>query len=247
MISKSAPDLPRTALVVGGTGAVGTELLQELIVSGRYGRILCVGRRLPELVSEVVIGHLVDFEHLEDFLPEGRVDDVFCALGTTLERAGSVAAFKRVDFEYALKVGELAKRLGARTLSVISSIAADPSANSIYLQTKGAMEAALIALDLPALHLFRPSLLAGSLKRTDFRLKEVLANGALAVLGPLFLHGRFRKYRRIAPAVVARAMAQCVSNGGVGLLFMRTMRSLISACRRRSRCLKGHSSEGGIS
>ncbi len=211
--------MPRTALVVGGTGAVGTELLQELLVSERYGRILCVGRRLPELESELVIGHLVDFEHLQDFLPAGRVDDVFCTLGTTLARAGSVEAFKRVDFEYVLKVGILAQRLGAGSLSVISSTAADPSANSIYLQTKGEMEAALIALELPTLHLFRPSLLAGSLKRTDFRFKEVLGNAALAIFGPLFLHGRLRKYRRIAPVCVAAAMVREVFDDRKGTII----------------------------
>ncbi len=219
MDSKSVSDSPRTALVFGCTGAIGAELLKELLTSERYDRILCLGRRLPELVSEQVVGYVVDFEHLEDFSPEEPIEDVFCALGTTLKVAGSVEAFKRVDFDAVLKVGALAQRLSAQTLSVVSSVGADAAASSVYLQTKGAMEAALIALMLPELHLYRPSLLAGRLKREDFRLKEVLANGALALLGPLFLHGRLRKYRRIAPARVARAMVQGVFDGQKGTII----------------------------
>lgn len=219
MDSKPVSEHPRSALVVGATGAVGAEILKELLDSERYDRILCVGRCLPKLMSEQVVGHIVDFEQFEDFSPEERVDDVFCALGTTLETAGSVAAFKRVDFDYVLKVGELAQRLDAQTLSVVSSIGADVAAGSVYLQTKGSMEAALIELNLPALHIFRPSLLAGSVKRADFRLKEVLANVALALLGPLFLHGKLRKYRRVAPALVARSMVQAALDCRVGAII----------------------------
>ena len=206
MDSNFTDDRRRTAIVVGGTGAIGSELLKELSDSERYRRIHCLGRRLPELGLDRVVEHLVDFERLADWSPEEPIDDVFCALGTTLQAAGSVEAFKRVDLEYVLAVGALAQRLDAQTLSVVSSIGADPAAGSVYLQTKGVMEAALIALKLPVLHFFRPALLAGSLARSDFRLKEVLANGALALLGPLLLHGRLRKYRPIAPAQVARAM-----------------------------------------
>ncbi len=219
MDSKSACDRRRTALVVGGTGAIGSELLQALLASDRYGRILCVGRRLPEIEREPFVGHVVDFAQLEDFSPEGSIDDVFCALGTTLQTAGSADAFRRVDFEYVLKVGALAQRLSAQTLSVVSSIGADTSANSVYLQTKGEMEAALIALELPALHIFRPSLVAGRLKRADFRLKGVFANGVLALVGPLVLHGRLRKYRRIAPVRVARAMIRAVLDGRRGTII----------------------------
>ncbi|CAA6679104.1 MULTISPECIES: oxidoreductase [unclassified Lentimonas] len=196
----------RTALLVGGSGAIGSALIQALSVSGRYGRIHCVGRRLLELDHEQIVEHVVDFECLADWSLEAPVDDVFCAIGTTLQVAGSAEAFRRVDYDLVLAVGTLAKRLNAQTLSVVSSLGADASAKSLYLRTKGEMEMALIALELPVLHIFRPSLLAGSVQRSDFRLKEVLANGLLAVLGPLFLHGRLRKYRRVAPTAVAHSM-----------------------------------------
>ena len=210
MESRLVHDRGRTALVVGGSGAIGSELLKELLASGRYDRIHSVGRRLLKLNCDQIVEHVVDFERLAGWSLEESVDDVFCAIGTTLQAAGSAEAFRRVDCDIVMQVGALAKRLNARTLSVVSSLGADVSAGSLYLQTKGAMEGALIALKLPVLHIFRPSLLAGSLNRADFRLKEVLANGLLAVLGPLVLHGRLRQYRRVAPAAVARAMVWAV-------------------------------------
>ena len=219
MDSESACERLRTALVVGGTGAIGSELLQELLASDRYERILSLGRRLPLIEHADLVGHVVDFDRLQDFTPEAPMDDVFCALGTTLQAAGSAEALRRVDCDTVLKVGALAQRLGAQTFSVVSSIGADVAAGSSYLQVKGEMEAGLIALDLPALHIFRPSLLAGSLKRADFRLKEVLANGALALLGPLVLHGRFSKYRRIWPVQVARTMVQAAFDGRSGTII----------------------------
>lgn len=216
MTSNLVSDGRRTALVAGGSGAIGSELLKVLIASGRYDRIHSVGRRRLGLNCDRVVEHVVDFECLADWPTDEAIDDVFCALGTTLQAAGSAEAFRRVDYEYVLQVGELGKRLATQTLSVVSSIGADVSAGSLYLQTKGEMEAALDALSVPVLHVFRPSLLAGSLKRADFRLKEVLTNGLLAVLGPLVLHGRLRKYCRVAPALVASAMVRAVFDQGRG-------------------------------
>ena len=214
---KSGTERSRTALVVGGSGAIGSELFNELLATGRYDRIHSVGRRLLGLDEEQIVEHVVDFECLADWPLKEPVDDVFCAIGTTLEMAGSPEAFRRIDYELVLEVGGLAKRLNAQTLSVVSSLGADVTAKSLYLRTKGEVEAALITLELPVLHIFRPSLLAGSFKRADFRLKEVLANGLLTVLGPLFLHGRLRKYRSVAPAVVARAMVWAGLDGKRGL------------------------------
>jgi uncharacterized protein YbjT (DUF2867 family) len=195
----------RTALLAGGTGAVGDELLQLLVASDIYDRIHCIGRRTIKGSSEKVVQHVIDFETLEDFSPEDPIDDVFCTLGSTIQTAGSAAAFRRVDYDYVLKLGGMAKHLNA-SFSVVSSIGASTHATSLYLRTKGEMEQALQALGLRSLRIFRPSLLQGSLRRSDFRLKEVLSGAALAVLGPLFFHGAFRKYRSVCPAQVARAM-----------------------------------------
>jgi uncharacterized protein YbjT (DUF2867 family) len=117
-----------------------------------------------------------------------------------MRRAGSQAAFRRVDHDYVVALGELAARLGARRFLVVSSLGADPAARSFYLRVKGETERDLAAIGLPQLLIFRPSLLAGS--RGEARPGESLANAALGLAGPLLP----RRLRPVPDSVLARAM-----------------------------------------
>lgn len=107
-----------------------------------------------------------------------------------MRRFRAVAAFQRVDFEYVLKVGALAQRLGALG----------------YLRTMGRWGGVDRVGTASVASFSTSSLLAGSLKCNGFRFTAVLATAQLLLLGPLVLHCRLRKYRGIVPASVARAV-----------------------------------------
>ena len=134
---------------------------------------------------------------------EDRITDAFCALGTTIAKAGSVEQLQRVDRDYVQDFGRVTKKLGAERLSVVSAIGADPKSINYFNRTKGEMEALLAELDLPSLRIFRPSLLLGA--REERRPKEVVAGVVLGALSPL-LAGPLRRYRGVEAAQVARAM-----------------------------------------
>lgn len=148
------------AVILGATGAVGKELLNELIRKNKYDKIFVVGRssieRLPNQNRfEKVI---IDFDKME--FDETILDtaDIFVAFGTTLKQAGSKEEQFKIDYTY---VVEFAKKCEGRVKSfnLVSAIESNPNAKNFYASTKGKLEMAVSKLTLGKLRIFRPSLL----------------------------------------------------------------------------------------
>ena len=195
------------ALLFGATGLVGGHCLDGLLKSPRYERVVTVGRRELEQRGAKHVHRVLDFERPDPFDSLERADDVFCCLGTTIEKAGSRAEFRKVDFDYVVRAGMFAKLVGATQFLVVSALGADAESAVFYYRIKGETEAALRALELPALHVFRPSVLLG--ERSESRLGERIALLPLRAFGPLML-GPLRRYRAVDANVVARVML-CVA------------------------------------
>jgi uncharacterized protein YbjT (DUF2867 family) len=101
---------------------------------------------------------------------------MFIALGTTIKKAGSEEAFRRVDYEYVVTAARLARAGGANQCLAVSSAGANSESRFFYSRVKGETEEALSRIDFWALHLFRPGVLLG--ERAEVRLGERLAAGA---------------------------------------------------------------------
>lgn len=199
----TAERVPRRALLAGASGLVGGELLQQLLESAEYQRVHLVQRRPGAVEHPKVIEQLVSFDELPGLEIEDRITDAFCALGTTIAKAGSVAQLQRVDRDYVQDFGRVARESGVERLSVVSALGANPNSMNYYNRTKGEMEALLAELELPSLRIFRPSLLLGP--RRERRPKEIIAGAVLGAVSPL-LYGPLRRMRGIEAAQVARAM-----------------------------------------
>ena len=194
----------RTACLLGATGLVGGFCLEELKRTNAYGRIVVITRRALNLCPHPAVTEKVtpDLSKLSPADIQG-IDDVFCALGTTIKRAGSQAAFRAVDYNLPMIAARAAKQAGVKQFMLVSSIGADPESNNFYLRTKGELERDLMAVSFDALHIFRPGLLLGH--RNEYRAGESIAQKAAPALNLLLL-GPLRKYRSIPAATVARAM-----------------------------------------
>src|SRR5262249_27655435 len=174
---------------------------------------MALNRRTPTLPAHPKLDEKVaNFEALipSDF--QGA-DDIFCALGTTMRKAGSQAAFRHVDLEYPLAAARAAKQAGAAQFVLVSSVGADPASGNFYLRTKGEVERELAKAGFNALHIFRPSLLLG--KRGEFRLGERIMTALAPVLN-LAMVGAFRRYRAIPASVVGKAMVAATRKGKSG-------------------------------
>src|SRR5262249_552133 len=136
-----------------------------------------------------LVQKVVPFETLASLdLPP--LDDVFCALGTTIRKAGSQPAFRRVDYDYPLALADHALKFGAKQFVLVSSVGADAKSRNFYLRTKAQLEDALRRLPFKALHIFRPSFLMG--KREESRFGESAAIPVAKAL-QFLLVGRLRR------------------------------------------------------
>lgn len=203
----------RKALIIGATGLVGNELLHRLLDSEVYVEVTALVRRPTGLSNMKLNEQIIDFNEMQLARDEFKVDDVFCCLGTTIKKAGSKEAFRKVDYDYPLKAAELAKTSGASQYLLVSAIGADPTAKVFYSRVKGELESALIALQFDSLHLMHPSLLLG--KRDEFRTAESLSGILSPVFSPL-LRGRLARFKPIKAEDVACAMLQIALDGEKG-------------------------------
>lgn len=199
---------PKTAIVLGATGLIGNLLTHRLIDSPFYEKVKVLVRKSlgwqhPRL-QEVVF----DFDHPNGLLTQA--DDIFCCLGTTMKKAGSKDAFRKVDYQYPLDVARSGLANGAQQLAIVTSMGADTNSTFFYNRVKGEVERDLTALNYPTLLIFRPSLLFGN--RSETRFGERLAEGAMRLFNPLIP----AKYKGVEAAKVANAMLTTTQEGLVG-------------------------------
>lgn len=195
----------KSALLVGATGLVGSELVDILLHSTKYGSVTVLTRKLLPLNHPKLEQIITDFDQLDQYNQHVQVDDVYCCLGTTIKTAGSKEAFKKVDFTYPLELAQLTKAAGAQKFFIITAMGADPNSKVFYSRVKGEVEAELKKIGFPTLHIFRPSLLLG--ERKEFRLGEKVGVILSPVLSFLMV-GSLKKYKPIHAKDVAMAMYQ---------------------------------------
>ncbi|MCA1056020.1 oxidoreductase [Rossellomorea aquimaris] len=192
----------RVAVLAGATGLVGSHLLQLLLKSSHYKRIISFVRKSSGIHHEKLDERVISFDAMK-LLPHEEVDDVFCCLGTTIKKAGTKEKFKRVDFDYPIELAKLCKEHGAKQYLVISALGASADSRIFYSRVKGELETELEKLHYPNLHIFRPSLLVGD--RKEFRLGEKTGEIFSGLVRPVMV-GKWRKYRSISAEQVAYGM-----------------------------------------
>jgi uncharacterized protein YbjT (DUF2867 family) len=196
----------RTLLIVGATGLVGRAVLRLALVDASIGRVVAPTRGALDVRHEKLVNPVVDFDALLADAPWWGVEAVICTLGTTIKKAGSQEAFRKVDHDYPLAVARLARAAGADAYALVSSLGANAKSRTFYLHTKGETERDLAGVGFASLTVVRPSLIGG--ERDERRWGEALGLKLFAALGPLLP----RRYR-IAPAerIAARLIASVIS------------------------------------
>ena len=195
----------RSALLLGATGLVGGHCLSLLLDDPAYERVAVLGRRPVDRAHPKLEQFGVDFDRLDAHASVFEVDDVFCCLGTTIRKAGSQAAFRRVDHDYPLAAARLACERAADRFLLVTAMGADPNSRIFYNRVKGEVERDVSVLPFRAVTILRPSLILG--ERADRRPAEAAAQVVMGALGFAFA-GPLRKYRAVGGDAVARAMVR---------------------------------------
>jgi uncharacterized protein YbjT (DUF2867 family) len=213
----------RIAIVAGGSGLVGMQLLHQLFQENAYDVVIAVNRRPLALKQGKLVQVEVDFENLWEVdlqeklrekdlggenraliqaLDEGNVEiHAFCSLGTTIKKAGSKDNFIKIDHDYVVDFAKWTYRLGASKFLYVSAIGADQQSSFFYNQVKGQVEEDLKLIKFDYLGLFQPSILLG--QRKEVRIGEDI--GKVFMKG-ITSFGLFRKYKPIQDSQVAKAM-----------------------------------------
>ena len=193
----------KTAIVVGATGLVGQALTDQLGEADYFSKVVTLTRRPAPHSSPKVDNRVVNFDLLGDNAELFAVDLLFSCLGTTRKQAGSIAAQRKVDFDYQFRAAQLAAGHGVRHYLLVSASGANAKSNNPYLQMKGELEEKILALPFERITIFQPSLLLG--KRREFRFGEKA--GALLLPSLCIIPG-LRRYRPIRGEEVAAKMVQ---------------------------------------
>lgn len=205
--------MPSIALL-GATGLVGRHTLDLLASDPYFTRVVVLARRkFAEAMAPRVEAHIVEFERLHERPDLLGVDQVICALGTTIRAVGgSKEKFRAVDYGIPLAAARIAQQQGARHFLLVSALGASAESRVFYSRVKGELEDALRTLPFRSVTILRPSLLLGD--RNEFRLGEEVAK-RFAFLVP-------GKYRPIHARDVAAALVRSAKEDVPGLHILES-------------------------
>ena len=198
--------MKNTAVIIGATGAVGKEILKEILGTEYYERIYVLGRnsisRLPE--DDRLTKIVIDFENMRFDTSILDDADVFAALGTTIKIAGSKKNQRKIDVDYTVNFAKLCEEK-VRSFNVVSAIGANSKSKNFYNSLKGELEDKLKEMNLGTLRIFQPSLLIS--KREDKRFLEEL----FIKVAPIFqfvLKGKTKKYSPIEASLLGKVIVR---------------------------------------
>ena len=212
----------RTAIVLGGSGSVGTALLRELFHDDGFDGVITLSRRsLPEAIG---MARTTDRRLVEKLVPDMKPEALAAATieaasevdgdleGFSVLGIGAGTAKLTLDQHRAVDVHlneAFARALRdsgrVRHLAFMSAAGADPTAKasggggagmSRYNRVKGESEAAVRSSGPAVVSVFRPAMIIGS-QHTPWLLEKTL---------PLFSFVTPAKYKTIHAEQIAKAM-----------------------------------------
>jgi uncharacterized protein YbjT (DUF2867 family) len=169
-----------TALIFGGTGAVGSQILATLLSSPTCSSLTTVSRHAPETQSPklkaIIEADTAIWGPLISTLsPTPSV--VLNAVGTTMATAGSIAAQWAIDHDLCIETAKAAKAAGVKTYVYCSSAGTSgsysPFALTPYAKMKRGVETAIKDLDFENAIILRPGMIIGREKPKNKWLEDI--------------------------------------------------------------------------
>ncbi len=198
------------ALVLGATGAVGKDLVEQLLKADAFERVDVFVRREVKVTSAKLVSHIVDFQHPETWARLLTGDVLFSCLGTTIKAAGSQDAQWKVDYTYQFEAAKAARANGVQKLVLVSSVGADAESKIFYSRMKGQLDEDVAKLGFPGCFILRPPSL---IRKGSDRFGE---KAGVAILKGLNAIGLMRSWKPMPTEDVAAAMIRLAETGQPG-------------------------------
>mgnify|MGYP001243749525 CR=1 FL=1 len=161
----------KKAVVIGGTGATGRRLIQQLIKSDDFKSVTSIGRRpvLEGKSHEKLLDVIIDsFDMLKETEDAWKGSDVFFnCIGTTRQKAGGARQFVDVELGISRLAATMASEANIPHASVISASGANHKGWAVdwihpllYTKTIGQKEQTVITENnFKRVSIFRPGML----------------------------------------------------------------------------------------
>ena len=216
-----------SVVMLGATGAVGSQAAGVLAKMPKLSRLSLLGRRPLDGLS----CHGLEQHKINIFEPEGyrgllsghRV--AICTLGVGQPSKMSKADFLKIDKQAVLDFARECKLAGVEHFQLLGSMASSPKSRSFYLRAKGQLEKELEAMEFSRLSIFQPSMILTPVNRYGW------LQGLTLKVWPwldFLLIGPLRNYRGIRVEELGQAIAvNCITERvGVERLRWRDFKSL---------------------
>ncbi|ADV51283.1 hypothetical protein Celal_4039 [Cellulophaga algicola DSM 14237] len=198
----------QTAIVMlGASGAVGTETLQALLQLKNIPQLTILGRSPIPNVSGATVQqqkiNIMDVSSYQNYL-KGHTAAI-CTLGVGEPSKISKEEFIKIDKTAVLDFAVACKNSGIKHFELLASVDINPKSKSFYLRVKGELVAELKALNFDRLSIFQPSMILTPHNR--YGIAQAISLKVWPLLKPLLM-GKFRKYRGIPVRVLGQAIAK---------------------------------------
>ena len=198
-------------LVIGATGAVGKDLVQQLIEDSSVERVDIFVRREVKISAPKLVVHVIDFDHPETWASQLQGDVLFSCLGTTIKAAGSQENQWKVDYTYQYEAAKAAKANGVKTYVLVSSVGANAKSKVFYSKMKGALDDAVQELGFEGCFILRPPSL---IRKGSDRFGEKVGIVALKAINAI---GLLRSFTPMRTEDVAASMIRLAKSGRQGV------------------------------
>ena len=190
------------AIILGATGAIGKDLVQELINDDTIEQIAIFVRRDPGINNKKVTTHIVDFDQSDEWRLSVQGDVVFSCMGTTRKAAGSKDKQYKIDYTYQYNFAKIAAEQGVPSFVLVSTAMANANSHFFYTRIKGELEEAIKQLPFQHISILRPPTL---IRKNTTRSSEKLSVSILQFFNKI---GLLQSQRPMKTEVVAHCMVE---------------------------------------
>ncbi|MCO6147456.1 NAD(P)H-binding protein [Flavobacterium sp. NRK1] len=201
--------MKKSAILLGASGAVGSELLKLLLADERYDTVILFSRHKSKVTHPKIKEYIIDLFELENYNEAFIANEVFCCIGTTKAKTPDKETYHKIDYGIPVAAAKLAKASDIKTFIVISAIGADAKSGIFYSKTKGEMQNAVLSKGIAKTHILQPSLIVAA--RKESHVMEKMAQGFMWLINPL-LFGNAAKFKSIKAERIAKAMLWLANN-----------------------------------
>lgn len=207
---------PLSVVMLGATGAVGSNTLQALLTYPQVDKITVLGRRsIPDVSDKKVYQkeiNIFDPNSYQELLP-GHTTAI-CTLGVGQPSKISKDDFLKIDKLAVIDFATACKKAGVGHFELLGSVGANAKSSSFYLRTKGELVNELQALNFERLSIFQPSMILTPTNR--YGLSQGIILKVWPLLKPLLIGG-LRKYRGIKVDILGKAIAANILSDNKGM------------------------------